>query len=138
MTPSATRRTARFALPLVGMLALAACSSGGNPTTQASASAECATPDADNNITISAKDLAFSTGCIEAPADTGFTITFENQEAAPHNIAIYADDSKSQELFKGDVITETSTTYQVPPLPAGDHYFECQVHPDMKGSVTVS
>ena len=125
------------------MLALAACSGGGTtPTASVDAGAtgggDCATADADNNVTMSAEGLAFSASCIEVPADTAFTITFENKEDVPHNIAIFTDDSKSDDLFKGEIVTGTTVTYNVPALPAGEYYFDCEVHPDMNGSVTAS
>lgn len=130
---------ARLAIPLIGMLALAACSGGSEPSaTAGAAGGDCAAADADNNITMSAENLAFSASCIEVPADTAFTITFENKEDVPHNIAIFTDDSKSDDLFKGEIVTATSVTYNVPALPAGEYYFDCEVHPDMNGSVTAS
>ncbi|MEO8510275.1 MAG: cupredoxin domain-containing protein [Chloroflexota bacterium] len=131
---------ARLAIPLIGMLALAACSGGGTEAsaTPGTGGGDCATADADNNITMSAENLAFSASCIEAPADTAFTITFENKEDVPHNIAIFTDDSKSESLFNGEIVTATTVTYEVPALPAGDYYFDCEVHPDMNGSVTAS
>lgn len=130
---------ARLAIPLIGMLALAACSGGGEASAPAAADGgDCATADADNNITMSAENLEFSASCIEVPADTAFTITFENKEDVPHNIAIFTDDSKSDDLFKGEIVTGTTVTYNVPALPAGEYYFDCEVHPDMNGSVTAS
>lgn len=131
---------ARLAIPLVGMLALAACSGGGTDATATTAAGgDCATADADNNITMTADNLAFSASCIEVPADTAFTITFENAEDVPHNIAIFTDDTKSESLFQGDIVTATTVTYNVPALPAGDYYFDCEVHPaDMNGTVTAS
>lgn len=143
MTPSSSHHwvRARLALPLIAMLALAACSSGGSSEPSASAGGnggECATADADNNVNVSADNLAFSTSCIEVPADTAFTITFDNKEDVPHNIAIFTDDTKSDDLFKGEIVTGETTTYQVPALPAGEYYFDCEVHPDMNGSVTAS
>ena len=32
----------------------------------------------------------------------------------------------------------TTVTYNVPALPAGEYYFDCEVHPEMNGSVTAS
>jgi plastocyanin len=142
MFPSLSRLStrARLAIPLIGMLALAACSGGGTDAsaTPGAGGGDCAKADADNNVTMSAKDLAFSASCIEVPADTAFTITFENTEEVPHNIAIFADDTKGDQLFNGEIVTNTTVTYNVPALPAGDYYFDCEVHPDMNGSVTAS
>ena len=141
-TVSRLSRRARLAIPLIGMLALAACSGGSEATPSAgtggNGAGDCATADADNNVTLSAESLAFSASCIEVPADTAFTITFENKEDVPHNVAIFTDDSKSEDLFKGEIVTATTVTYNVPALPAGEYYFDCEVHPDMNGSVTAS
>jgi plastocyanin len=68
------------------------------------------------------------------------TITFENRDAGvQHDIAIYADSSLADELFGGDLVTGPATIeYAVPALPPGEHYFQCNVHPNMNGSVVVS
>jgi plastocyanin len=88
-------------------------------------------------VQIAAKDVAFDKTALEVPADTPITIEFDNQEALPHNVAIFADDSLSTALFTGDVVTgPTKVTYNVDPLPAGAHPFICSVHPNMKGTIT--
>ena len=54
-----------------------------------------------------------------------------------HNIAIYSDD-RSRQLFNGELVTGPATVeYDVPPLPAGQYYFQCDVHPNMNGTVVV-
>jgi plastocyanin len=56
----------------------------------------------------------------------------------PHNIAIYTDSSLSEALFQGEIVTGPATAqYEVPPEPAGEYYFQCDVHPTMNGTVTV-
>lgn len=38
--------------------------------------------------------------------------------------------------FKGEIFDGVKTvTYDVRGLPAGDHYFQCDVHPTMNGKV---
>ncbi|MGZ5352720.1 MAG: cupredoxin domain-containing protein [Actinomycetota bacterium] len=90
-------------------------------------------------LTVSAANLAFDTDTIELPADTAMTLTFDNQDAAvQHNIAIYTDDSLSEELFNGALITGPDTIdYEIPALPAGEYYFVCIVHLTMNGTVLV-
>ena len=88
-------------------------------------------PDA---LTISARDLAFSTDELSAPAGEPFQIVFDNQESAPHNVSIYRDASLSEailveEPFSGPRVV----TYDVPPLTAGEYVFRCDLHPDMAG-----
>ena len=90
----------------------------------------------ETTIEIAANNLQFDTDAFEVPADTPFCITFENQEAQPHNVAIY---DESEALFSGEILQEPgSITYQVPALPAGEYRFICEVHPDMAGDVTVT
>ncbi|GBC87068.1 hypothetical protein HRbin12_01069 [bacterium HR12] len=90
-------------------------------------------------LTVKAENIAFDTDRIELPADTPSTIVFENLDAGvQHNIAIYADDTLAEVLFKGELVTgPTTVEYAVPPLPAGEYYFHCDVHPNMNGTVVV-
>jgi plastocyanin len=90
-------------------------------------------------VTVVAQSLAFDTEEIGLPPDAPSTITFENQEAGvQHNISIYEDDSLSNALFTGDIITGPDTIeYGVPPLQPGQFYFHCDVHPNMNGTVVV-
>jgi plastocyanin len=91
-------------------------------------------------VTVTAQNIAFDTDTIELPADTASTITFDNQDSGvPHNIAIYADDTLSETLFQGELITGPDTIdYAIDPLEAGEYYFQCDVHPDMNGTVVVA
>jgi plastocyanin len=87
-----------------------------------------------------AKGLAFEVLCLVAPADEGFTLTFDNQDPATlHNIAIYQDASATPPaLFTGDTVEGPIVQpYKVPALPAGDYYFHCDVHPTMNGAFAV-
>jgi plastocyanin len=119
---------------LVLVLVLAACSSGANAGGP-SAAAGSVDP---NAITVSAKDLKFSTATLSAPADKPFTIAFDNQESAPHNVAIYKDESASQKVFVEEPFGGPKVaTYHVGPLAAGSYFFRCDVHTDMKGTLTV-
>jgi plastocyanin len=91
-------------------------------------------------VTVTAQKIALDTDTIELPADTASTITFDNQDAGvQHNIAIYSDDTLSETLFQGDVITGPDTIdYAIDPLEAGEYYVHCDVHPDMNGTVVVA
>lgn len=87
--------------------------------------------------TVVTAEFAFSTSEIIAPAGEDFEITLDNQDGAPHNIYIYPDDS-AQALFEGaDVQAGGSETYSIPALDSGEYPFICQIHPNMKGTVTV-
>jgi plastocyanin len=90
-------------------------------------------------VTVVAQNIAFDTSTIRLePVPT--TITFENRDAGvQHDIAIYSDSSLADELFDGELVTGPATVdYAVPALPPGEHYFQCNVHPNMNGSVVVS
>lgn len=122
---------ARLALGLAVLLA--ACSTGGEP----SASVECRAP-VDGRITITARSLAFDTACLALPVGEAVTIVLVNADTVPHNVTIYTDSSKSTQLFFGEIIDGGETIeYHVPALDAGTDYFDCTVHPGMKGSVIV-
>ena len=122
----------------LGLVALAvlsaACSGGSGASASAPAASAPAAAPAGDAITVSAKDLKFSTASLTAPADEAFQIVFDNQESAPHNIAI--KDAAGAEKFKGEIVTSTKVTYDVPALAAGAYEFWCEVHPDMKGTLT--
>jgi plastocyanin len=79
--------------------------------------------------------LSFEQDLIVVPADTPFTITFENkQDGVPHNVAVFTDASTTDFLFVGEIITGPATIdYPMDPLPAGEYPFICSVHPPMKG-----
>jgi plastocyanin len=119
-----------------GLLALAAvlaaCSGA------SAAPGEKSTPPAGNTsgatVTVVAKDIKFVTTAVTTKAGAAFTIDFDNQDGAPHNIAI--SDASGARVFKGDIVSSSKVTYQVPALAAGTYSFICEVHPDMKGTIT--
>jgi plastocyanin len=90
-------------------------------------------------LTVVAQNIAFDTQTIELPPDTVATITFDNRDAGtPHNIAIYSDENLGEILFQGEIVTgPTTIPYEVGPFPPGEYYFQCDVHPNMNGTVTV-
>jgi len=89
--------------------------------------------------TVVAEAIAFDTTTITLAADAENVITFDNRDSAvQHNIAIYTDSSMTEELFNGELITGPATIdYTIPPLPVGEYYFVCIVHPNMNGTVIV-
>jgi plastocyanin len=112
------------------IVVLAACSP--NPAGQTVGSS--IDPDA---VRIAANDLAFSTNSLSAPADEPFQIAFDNQESAPHNVAIYRDSSAAEHVFGSEPFSGPAVvTYFVPALASGSYHFRCDVHPDMAGELT--
>lgn len=91
-----------------------------------------------NAVHISARDLKFSTSELTAPAGKPFSIAFDNQESAPHNVAIYRDSGATMKVFAEDPFGGPKTvSYQVGGLAAGTYFFRCDLHTEMKGSLTV-
>jgi len=88
-------------------------------------------------VQISALNIAFEQSEVSAPADTPFTIHFNNKDAStPHNVEI--KDASGMQKFMGAIVTgPIETDYSVPPLPAGTYQFVCTVHPNMIGTLTV-
>jgi plastocyanin len=126
-------------LPAAGIALLAvllvACGGGGSA---AAPSGPPASVDP-NALTISANNLQFSTDRLEAPAGEPFQIVFDNQEAAPHNVAIYTDQSAAQKILVEEPFSGPKVvTYNVPALEAGEYFFRCDIHPDMKGTLVAS
>ena len=115
-----------------GLVALAAVLVACSGTSAAPAApAEPADP---NAPVVTAKDLKFSPTEVSVPAGEPFQLVLDNQESAPHNIKI--SDSTGAEAFKGEIVSSQKVTYQVPALAAGAYPFICEVHPDMKGTIT--
>ncbi len=88
-------------------------------------------------VEIAAVNIQFSTDQLTVPADTPFQINFDNQEAAPHNVAIHEGSPTGPTVFQGEIVTgPAQVTYDVPALPAGAYGFVCTVHPNMTGTLT--
>jgi len=86
---------------------------------------------------IVAQDIKFDRASLALPAGTVAPLLFDNRDGAPHNVAITSSDGTK--VFTGDTFSGPSTkTYEVPALTAGSYGFHCDVHPDMKGTLTVS
>jgi plastocyanin/mono/diheme cytochrome c family protein len=105
--------------------------SSGSPSPAASVAPGAVTVD------ITAQNIAFSPTDVTVPAGQAFSIAFDNEDPGiPHNIEI--KDATGATVFKGDIVTGvTKTTYAVPALTAGTYPFQCSVHPNMTGTITV-
>jgi plastocyanin len=90
------------------------------------------------STSISAAGLAFDTSTLTFAADEKTSLKFENNDTAPHDIAIYTDSSATDALFTGEIVDAgTSATYDIPALDAGEYFFHCTIHTQMTGSVNV-
>jgi plastocyanin len=138
LLPTVSRRRLPVATLLV--VVLAACSSAASTTPLPSGAeppADCVRVE-DGVITISAADLEFSAPCMVANAGEGFTIRLTNDDSVPHNVAVYQDSSKANEIMRGEIINQgQSDDVEVEAQDAGQYYFDCQLHPDMNGTLYV-
>lgn len=122
------RLAVTLALSTLALVA-AACSSAPAPTAVPPPSGD---PSAD--VTITASSMKFDTQVLDFKAATGITLTLDNPDSVPHNVAIYGPDGSK--VFGGDMVDAgKSIVYQVPALNAGTYSFKCDLHPDMKGAV---
>ena len=124
-----------LALALIAIVAVACGGSGATSAPASAAPSAGASAPAGAGLAVVAKNLVFEQTTLTAAADTAFQIDFDNQDSAPHNIAI--KDASGAEKFKGEIITGTKITYNVAALPAGAYTFWCEVHPNMTGTLTV-
>ena len=120
-----------LALGLVVLAALtAACSgSGSSGSQQPPASVDPNAP------VIVAQNNAFNPTALDVDADTAFSLTLDNKDSAPHNVAIYTDSGAGTSISVGEVVSSTTTTQQVPALAAGSYFFRCDVHHEMTGTI---
>ena len=119
---------------MVALAAVLAACSGASAAPGSQAPAPAGSPSGDI-VAITAKDIKFVETAVTVKAGSPFSIAFDNQDGAPHNIKI--SDASGAKVFGGDVVSSQKVTYQVPALAAGAYTFICEVHPDMKGTITV-
>jgi len=134
----ALRRGALIALILVFATALAACSGNSEESQSADGGTGGTATVADGAVEITADGLAFDATTIEATAGEDFTITLVNNDSAPHNISIYTEEGGESLVTGGTAEAGQTITIDVSALDAGEYYFQCDIHPDMNGSVVVS
>ena len=121
-------------LGLLALAAVLAACSGSTTSPSATTAAPAGSPSGDA-VSVVAKDIKFATPAVSAKAGAAFTIAFDNQDGAPHNIVI--SDPSGAQVFKGEIVSGQKVDYQVQALTAGSYSFVCEVHPEMKGTLTV-
>ena len=90
------------------------------------------------SVFIAADNIAFDLEELEVPADTSFKLEFHNNEAEPHNVAIYESKGGNKLFGEAPYVGPKTVTWEVPAIPVGEYYFQCDVHPDMSGSVVAA
>ena len=122
------RTIAILGLVLVAALG-AACSSS------AAAQPSAPTGPTSDGPTIVAKDMKFQTTTVEVKAGENLNLHFDNQDSAPHNVAIYTDSGASTPVSVGQVVSSAKADQVVPALKPGTYFFRCDVHHDMAGTI---
>ena len=118
-----------LALGLVALTTVgAACSAAG-------AQPVASGPVDPNGPTIVARNMKFDTTAVEVKAGQNLTLHFDNQDSAPHNVAIYTDSSASSPISVGEIVTSGKKDQVVAALTAGTYFFRCDVHHDMTGTI---
>jgi plastocyanin len=110
---------------------------GGAACSSAAAQPLPAGPVDPSGPTIVAKDMAFAPSTVEIAANKSVTIHFDNQDSAPHNVAIYKDATASEKISIGAIVSSSKTDQVVPALAAGTYFFRCDVHTNMTGAIVV-
>ena len=117
-----------LALVVLAVLTAACSSAAAEPPASAG-------PVDPNAPVIVAQGNAFAPSTLDVTADKAFTLTLDNKDSAPHNVAIYKDSSASQSISVGEIVSNAKATQQVPALAAGSYFFRCDVHHEMTGTI---
>ena len=91
-------------------------------------------------VEVVAKNIQFAEKELTFTAEQPVEMHFENDDAVPHNVAIYTDESARRDIFVGEVIIgpNKSVEYDFTAPPPGTYFFRCDIHPAMAGPVHVA
>jgi len=117
----------------LGIIALAIAAAACSGATAAPPSSDPVASPSGDALVIVAKDLQFVNPNVTVTAGEETPIILDNQEAAPHNIAV--KDASGEIIFKGEIVSSKQAADILPPLAAGTYPFLCEVHPDMVGTI---
>lgn len=137
---AAAPRIGRFSLGVIGGIALVPLLIGGAAATGVVQFEDDHAGEEEELpvVEIAANNLQFDKDTLEIPADTAFILRFDNQEAQPHNVTILEEEGSANALFREDPFTGPEVVeWEVEPIPAGEYYFLCDVHPTMNGTAIV-
>jgi plastocyanin len=122
-------------LGLLSLAALLAACTGATAADATPTPASSGSPGS-GSVVVVARDISFTTPEITVPAGKPFELTLDNQDGAPHNVAIYTDSSASTKVSIGEIFGGPGQrTQSVPALTAGTYFFRCDVHQNMTGTI---
>lgn len=131
------RRWELVTLAITMAMSLAGCgaAAGGDGS---GASGSPASP-VDGQLTLLARDIAFTPGTVTMTADTALTVVLDNQDAGvPHDVVLKGGAGEGIELGKTEIVTGVDQAqFSIPPLIPGTYRFTCTVHPNMVTALTV-
>ncbi|MGW7456312.1 cupredoxin domain-containing protein [Streptomyces sp. NPDC054797] len=116
------------------LLALTGCSNGGNgygtasPSTSAAPTASSVVPGA---VRIVIQNFTFSPADLQVPP--GAKVTVVNQDSASHTVTATGDKA----FDTGTIRAGATATFTAPSTP-GSYSYLCSIHPNMKGTLTVT
>jgi len=90
--------------------------------------------------TLTPKNIQWDLTTLYFEANKKTTVTIDNQDNAPHNFALY-DKEGGKELYTPDpsgTAPGAKGDEEIPAQKTGTYYFQCDIHPSMKGTVEVS
>jgi amicyanin len=115
------------AIMLVVSCSFAGCTSAQSPP----ATTPATPPPAGESNHIAIKNFAFSPATLTIKSGT--TVTWTNQDGAPHRIA---SDPGAPVAFKSESLVN-GASYQFTFTQAGTYSYYCTIHPAMKGTIIV-
>jgi len=129
------RRVGAFSTTLALIAVLAACSTPAETDDNTGGGTVAVV---DGVVELTAADLAFDANVIQAPAGEAFSISLINNDTAPHNVTVYVAEGGDRIGEEGATINEGETTeLAVEALEPGTYYFQCDIHPNMNGTIVV-
>jgi plastocyanin len=122
------RLTLSLGLLVLAAITAACSSSAGAPPASAG-------PVDPNAPVVVAQGNVFLPSTVNVTAGKAFSLTLDNKDSAPHNVAIYKDSAASEKISIGEIVSSTKATQQVPALEKGSYFFRCDVHTEMTGTI---
>lgn len=145
-SPSAAASGAASGSPAASASAPASVPPSVAPSASTEASASATASGGSVTLSVKADQGAATAGFdpkeLEAPANTAFTVEFDNEDTttSPHNWTL-KDPSGAKVQIGGDTSFFSGPAkrdYQVPALASGDYTYICEVHPAvMTGKLTI-